>query len=724
MDTPGLANREAHYVSRPDQAAARARRKRWLPAYDLILKGGTVVNQDGAGLRDIGVRGGRIAAIGDLARGSAGELIDCRGLHILPGVIDSQVHFREPGLEHKEDLESGSRAAVLGGVTAVFEMPNTNPLTTSAETLADKVRRGTQPHALRLRLLGRRHARQCRPTSASWNGCRALPASRCSWAPRPATCWSRTTTACASILKNTRRRAAFHSEDEFRLRERARPARRRRPVLASGLARRDRRAALDRAAGRASPGARGARIHVLHISTAEEIAFLERHKDVASCEATPHHLTLTADDYATARHAVADEPAGARRRATATASGSGMAQGIVDVLGSDHAPHTLEEKAKPYPASPSGMTGRADAGADHARSRQCRPADAGALRRSDQPRPAAPVRHGAQGPHRRRLRRRFHHRRPEAPRDHHAMRRPARKAGWTPYDGKRGHRLAGRHHRPRPARDVGGRDRRRPAAGRAGAVFAKRCRRGRSAFQLAQSPATKNDQRAVRRDADAVEDVGAVGLHVLVVAGGDDLEQLDPLPRRQLVERHGEEIRPHIHVRSACRHRYGHSRRSAPLRGSPGSPGLPCRRTVRAGRRSGRRRCRRATAGCRLSPVPSSGRSISMLPRLAGLDNQLAHALAPAPAAWRCRRRPPGRGVGIDLRPRHVSGAAFVGAVLVAGRHFVLIVGIGGVVGSRWCAGIWYRHGSDGRQRLLFRSARPIARPARRYRSLPACLRA
>ena len=95
--------------------------------YDLILTGGTVVNHDGQGKRDIGVVGGRIAAIGELAPASAGAAIDCRGLHILPGVVDSQVHFREPGLEHKEDLETGSRAAVLGGVTAVFEMPNTKP---------------------------------------------------------------------------------------------------------------------------------------------------------------------------------------------------------------------------------------------------------------------------------------------------------------------------------------------------------------------------------------------------------------------------------------------------------------------------------------------------------------------------------------------------------------------------------------------------------------------
>src|ERR1700744_3262311 len=98
------------------------------PSFDTILKSGTVVNQDGEGVRDIGITNGRIAAIGSLAQGSAGEVVDCKGLHILPGVMDTQVHFREPGLTHKEDLETGSRSAVMGGVTAVFEMPNTDPL--------------------------------------------------------------------------------------------------------------------------------------------------------------------------------------------------------------------------------------------------------------------------------------------------------------------------------------------------------------------------------------------------------------------------------------------------------------------------------------------------------------------------------------------------------------------------------------------------------------------
>src|SRR4051794_17877321 len=111
-------------------------------SYDVIFKSGTIVNHDGEGVRDLGITAGRIAAIGDLVGASAGEFVDCRGLPILPGVIDTQVQFREPGMTHKEDLESGSRRAGMGGATGVFEMPNTNPTTTSTAAMADKVARG------------------------------------------------------------------------------------------------------------------------------------------------------------------------------------------------------------------------------------------------------------------------------------------------------------------------------------------------------------------------------------------------------------------------------------------------------------------------------------------------------------------------------------------------------------------------------------------------------
>ncbi|RUM96397.1 dihydroorotase [Pseudaminobacter arsenicus] len=323
-------------------------------SYDLILKGGIVVNQDGIGARDIGVRAGRIAAIGNLATASAGETIDCTGLHILPGVVDSQVHFREPGLEHKEDLESGSRAAVLGGVTAVFEMPNTNPLTTSADALADKVARGTnRMHCDFAFWVG-----GTRDNAADVGELERLPGAagiKVFMGSSTGDLLVEDDDGVFSILKNTRRRAAFHSEDEFRLRERL--GERVAGDASSHPVWRDEIAAL-RCTERLVEVARRARarIHVLHISTAEEIAFLEGHKDVASCEATPHHLTMTADDYGRLGTLLQMNPP-VRVSRHRDGIWRGISQGIVDVLGSDHAPHTLAEKAKEYPASPSGMTG-------------------------------------------------------------------------------------------------------------------------------------------------------------------------------------------------------------------------------------------------------------------------------------------------------------------------------------------------------------------------------
>jgi dihydroorotase len=322
--------------------------------FDLILRGGTVVNQDGVGLRDVGVTAGRIAAIGDLATASAGETIDCRGLHILPGVIDSQVHFREPGLEHKEDLETGSRAAVLGGVTAVFEMPNTKPLTTSEAALADKVKRGTnRMHCDFAFWVG-----GTRDNAKDVGELERLPGAagiKVFMGSSTGDLLVEDDEGVFSILKNTRRRAAFHSEDEFRLRERL--GERIEGDASSHPVWRDEIAALRCTERLVSVARRArARIHVLHISTAEEIDFLEQHKDVATCEATPHHLTLTADDYARLGTLIQMNPP-VREERHRDGVWRGITDGVVDVLGSDHAPHTLEEKAKPYPASPSGMTG-------------------------------------------------------------------------------------------------------------------------------------------------------------------------------------------------------------------------------------------------------------------------------------------------------------------------------------------------------------------------------
>ncbi len=322
--------------------------------YDVIFRGGTIANQDGVHRADLAVKDGKVAALGDLSRASAGEIVDCTGLHLLPGVMDTQVHFREPGLTHKEDLETGSLSAVMGGVTSVFEMPNTNPLTTTAEALADKLARAKgRMHCDHAFFIGGTHENAADlPELERLPGCAGV---KVFMGSSTGSLLVDDDEGVRNILKVIRRRAAFHSEDEPRLNER-------RNLQVAGDAAshpvwRDVEAAM-KSTRRLVALARetGARIHVLHISTGEEMRFLADHKDVATVEATPHHLTLDDSLYATLGTKIQMNPPvrGAEHRDVIW---WGVQQGIVDVLGSDHAPHTLEEKAHPYPQSHSGMTG-------------------------------------------------------------------------------------------------------------------------------------------------------------------------------------------------------------------------------------------------------------------------------------------------------------------------------------------------------------------------------
>ena len=323
--------------------------------YDLILKSGTVVNQDGEGVRDLAIKDGRIAAIGDLGGIAAAETLDCKGLHVLPGVIDTQVHFREPGLTHKEDLETGSRAAVMGGVTGVFEMPNTDPLTITEETFSDKIRRGT--HRMHCDFAfyvgGTRENYAQLPVLERAKGCAGV---KVFIGSSTGSLLVEDDEGLRKIIGAIRRRAAFHAEDEYRLNER-------KGLRVEGDPRshpvwRDEIAAL-RATQRLVTIARefGKRIHVLHISTKEEMEYLKDHRDVASVEVTPHHLTLVAPECYERLGSRAQMNPPVRDAAHRDGIWKGLLQGTVDVLGSDHAPHTLEEKSKTYPASPSGMTG-------------------------------------------------------------------------------------------------------------------------------------------------------------------------------------------------------------------------------------------------------------------------------------------------------------------------------------------------------------------------------
>jgi dihydroorotase len=323
--------------------------------YDLILKGGTVVNQDGEGVRDLGIRAGKFAAIGDLSRASGGETIDCKGLHLVPGVIDSHVHFREPGLTHKEDLETGSRGAVLGGVTAVFEMPNTDPTTTTAEAIADKVTRGHH----RMHCDFAFYAGATRENTKDLGELEMLPgvcAVKVFMGSSTGSLLIEDDAGVRAVLKNIRRRAAFHSEDEYRLRERlnlrVEGDPRSHPVwrdATAALMCTQRLVALARETGK--------RVHVLHVTTKEEVAFLSQHKDVASAEATPAHLTLEAPGCYEKLGTLAQLNPPIRDAAHRAGLWRALSDGVIDSIGSDHSPHTREEKAHPYPKTHSGMTG-------------------------------------------------------------------------------------------------------------------------------------------------------------------------------------------------------------------------------------------------------------------------------------------------------------------------------------------------------------------------------
>lgn len=330
-----------------------------MSSFDLVLLNGTVVSSTDQTRADVGIRNGKVAEVGDLSGASTLSSVDVTGLHILPGVIDTQVHFREPGLTHKEDMESGSRAAVMGGVTTFFDEPNVNPTTTTREALSDKL----------LLAQGR-----CWSNYAFWVGAsnenledlaelEMLPGTPgigevfMGSSTGPLLVWD--DTSLRKVLENGSRRVAIHAEDEPRLIERKallseHPHVREHPFLrdveSSRLAT-ERILRLSRETGRP--------VHVLHVSTADELPLLAQAKRDGlgtTCEITPQHLTFNANDYETLGSQIQmNTPI--RDESHRLALWQAVKDGLFDVFGSDHAPHTAEEKAKPYPQSPSGIPG-------------------------------------------------------------------------------------------------------------------------------------------------------------------------------------------------------------------------------------------------------------------------------------------------------------------------------------------------------------------------------
>ena len=325
--------------------------------YDLILKNGTAITVSGEEKIDIAVQGEKIVALGDISADEGKKVIDCTGLHILPGVIDSQVHLREPGNNHKEDLATGGLSAIAGGVTSVFEMPNTNPSTTSKEAFLDKIERAK----------GRMHTDHAFYIGATAEnthllhelerlpGCAGI---KIFMGSSTGNLLVHDDETLEKALANGRRRIAIHAEDEQRLIERTHIAEngadpKYHPEwrdVTTTLTATKRIVKLSEKTGR--------KIHILHISTKDEMEYLSNYKgQQITVEVLANHLTLSAPDCYDQLGSLAQMNPPVRDKTHQDGLWKAVQNGTVDILATDHAPHTLEEKAQTYPKSPSGMPG-------------------------------------------------------------------------------------------------------------------------------------------------------------------------------------------------------------------------------------------------------------------------------------------------------------------------------------------------------------------------------
>jgi dihydroorotase len=327
-------------------------------SYDLILENGTIVLPWGEVEADIGVKHGRIAAIGKTL-GAAAEHFNAAGLHVLPGIIDPHVHFRDGGqggVDGVEDMRSGSLAAVLGGVTAAFDMPNTKPPAIDPASVQAKHDYIEGHSYCELGF----YAGATKENLDNVGNLETMPgvcAVKVFAGSSTGNLLVEDDESIERVMRSGRRRVAFHSEDEFRLQER-------KPMFNLGdpysnhAVWRDPECAY-RGTRRITAIAKKTKrpAHILHVSTAEEFAFLREHKDWVGCEVLVNHLLQCAPDayerlggYAVMNPPIRD----ARHMEAAWAA---LADGTVDCIGSDHAPHPREAKERPWPSCHSGLTG-------------------------------------------------------------------------------------------------------------------------------------------------------------------------------------------------------------------------------------------------------------------------------------------------------------------------------------------------------------------------------
>jgi dihydroorotase len=322
--------------------------------FDLLIKGGVCVLPWGEAAADIGVRHGRIACIG--TTGTGDQIFDARGLHVLPGLIDPHVHLRDPGDAAIESIPTGTRAALLGGIATVFDMPNTTPAVTDAKTLAWKQEYVAQASYCDIGIyIGA--TRENVPELASLEAGAGVCAIKVFAGSTTGDLLVEDDATIDAVMRAGRRRIAFHSEDEYRLQERRKQFDTGMPYSAHAEWRDAECAFLGTRRIMALAQETGRPAHIVHVSTAEEFAYLRDFRDIATAEVLVNHLTQIAPEcYDTlGGYAVMNPPI--RSRHHWEAAWQAVRDGAVDTVGSDHAPHSRAAKERPWPETAAGLTG-------------------------------------------------------------------------------------------------------------------------------------------------------------------------------------------------------------------------------------------------------------------------------------------------------------------------------------------------------------------------------
>ena len=324
-------------------------------AWDMMIKDGECVMDESIVRSHIFIKNGKIGKISP-QEDTADEIVDAAGLHVLPGIIDSQVHFREPGLTHKEDLAHGSRAAVLGGVTTFLEMPNTVPPTVDEVAINQKVEIAQKNSFCNFGFFIGANGENL----DQLKNCLHIPSCcgiKIFLGSSTGSLLLYKEDKLEEIFSSVSAPVAVHSEDEELLKRRIH-IHNQGKTPHDHLVWRDEKTALNSTIRVVNIARKkGKKLHILHVTTKEEMEFLAPLKEYCSVEVTPQHLTFKAPDCYDQMGTYVQMNPPIRTQEHREGLWEALRLGVVDVVASDHAPHTKDEKEKGYPHSPSGMPG-------------------------------------------------------------------------------------------------------------------------------------------------------------------------------------------------------------------------------------------------------------------------------------------------------------------------------------------------------------------------------